>query len=49
VKRGDKLAVKLFIQADSVDLNQADKDGKRPLELARRKEVVEMLTAAGAS
>jgi hypothetical protein len=48
VQRGDKLAVKLFIQADSVDLNQPDKDGKRPIQLARRKEVIDMLTAAGA-
>ena len=49
VKRGDKLAVRLFIQADSVDINQQDKDGKRPLELAHRKEVIELLTEAGAS
>jgi hypothetical protein len=48
VKRGDKLAVKLFVQADSVDLNQEDKDGKRPIHIARRKDIVDLLTEAGA-
>lgn len=48
IKRGDKLAVDLFLKADAVDVNAQDASGQRPLALAKRADVADMLKTYGA-
>lgn len=48
IKRGDKLAVDLFLKSEAVDVNGQDASGQRPLLLAKRAEVAELLRAHGA-
>lgn len=48
IKRSDKLAVDLFLKADSVDVNAPDAVGQRPLALAKRADIADMLKTNGA-
>ena len=43
VKRGDTLAVKLFVQAEGVDPNAVDRSGKVALDYAKKSEISEIL------
>ncbi|WP_297463239.1 hypothetical protein [Ferrovum sp.] len=48
IQHGDKLAVQLFIQADSLDLTMPDSTGLTPLQVAKNPYIIDMLKQAGA-
>ncbi len=48
IKRGDKMAVELFVKAGGVDINAAEADGKTPLMLANSPDISDLLKSAGA-
>jgi hypothetical protein len=48
IKRGDKMAVKLFLKADAIDVNALGADGKSPLMLANRPDIAELIKSHAA-
>lgn len=48
IKRGDKMAVELFLKADAVDVNALGSDGKSPLMLANRPDIAELIKSHAA-
>ena len=48
IRRGDKIAVDLFIQAGSIDLSDPDGAGNTPLQVAKKPDIADMLRQAGA-
>lgn len=48
IKRGDKMAVELFLKAGAVDVNALGADGKSPLMLASRPDIAELIKSHAA-